>query len=144
MIITSKQYVLLFIVLMLIASAAYVLNIELDNTQVISQGEFIEKSKSSQKPLLVDVRYLWEYQIDHVPGAVNASYVTISGSKILDDRDKDELIVVYCETGVRSRIAQAILKQAGYKNIKRLDGDIQAWRKSGLPLIKNKIKKTKI
>lgn len=140
MILGNKQYILLSLAILLIVLVAYVISIELDDTQVISQSEFIIKSKSNQKPLLVDVRYQWEYQIDHVPGAVNASYVSLSHSKILNDADKDELIVVYCETGVRSRIAQAILKQAGYKNIKRLDGDIRAWRKSGLPLVK----KTKI
>lgn len=137
MIFRTKQYVLSSLGLLLIVLAAYAISIELNDRLTISQAELINESKSTQKPILIDVRHLWEYQIDHLPNSVNAPYTVLLGNNILNDADKDELIVVYCENGVRSRIALAMLKQAGYKNIKRLDGDIAAWRSAGLPLIKN-------
>ena len=42
-------------------------------------------------------------------------------------------MVVYCEVGVRAKVAEVILSQAGFKSILHLEGDMSAWRSSNLP-----------
>ena len=50
------------------------------------------------------------------------------------DRYKDKKIVVYCNSGVRSKIACNILVQHGFKEVYNLKGGIDAWVSKGFPV----------
>jgi rhodanese-related sulfurtransferase len=41
--------------------------------------------------------------------------------------DASSEIVVFCRTGVRSQLAIKILREAGFQNLKNLNGGINAW-----------------
>jgi rhodanese-related sulfurtransferase len=45
-----------------------------------------------------------------------------------------QMIVVYCEIGIRADLARAALVKAGYTNVFQLNGDMAGWRMDGLPL----------
>ena len=60
--------------------------------------------------LLIDVRTPEEYRENHIEGAVNIPVYEI-------DNIKNEIILVYCKTGKRSKIVKQILIQNGYKNV---------------------------
>ena len=59
--------------------------------------------------LLVDVRSAKEYWTGHIPGAANLSL-----PKIMKKAEKDDVILLYCAHGRRSRFAALILRILGY------------------------------
>jgi rhodanese-related sulfurtransferase len=103
------------------------------SSQIISQQELMESLESNPAPLILDVRTPREYRGGHVPGAVNLEYRQIP-SRLADLAPAMEReIVVYCEVGPRAQAAQSMLLQAGFTNVRHLQGDMSAWRRSGLP-----------
>lgn len=88
--------------------------------------------------MLLDVRNHWEFKRDHLPDSINIPHQKIVGdiTPMLNQLPKTDTLVVYCETGVRSRIAQRFLQKHGYEKVLRLEGDISQWRNAKLPLDK--------
>ena len=72
--------------------------------------------------IILDVRTQEEYDAGHVPGAILISHEEIAekAEKVLTD--KDQLILVYCRSGRRSKIAAEALAELGYTNIKEFGG----------------------
>jgi len=70
---------------------------------------------------VVDVRTEEEYAEDHVPSArnipVDAVADRLADFEQLVGGDKSKPIVVYCESGSRSRKAKSILDAAGFTNV---------------------------
>lgn len=67
--------------------------------------------------ILIDVRTKEEYETDHLPTAVNIPYTDIA-SKIQEiSEDKEDPIIVYCQSGTRSNIAAHTLIDDGYTNV---------------------------
>ena len=74
--------------------------------------------------IILDTRTQEEYDEGHIPGAILIPYdeITEKAEGILTD--KDQLILVYCRSGRRSKIAAADLVKLGYTNIKEFGGII--------------------
>ena len=65
---------------------------------------------------IIDVRTPEEYQEKHIDGAINIPIYEVENLKS-EIRDEDEVILLYCKTGKRSKIVKEILTQNGYKNV---------------------------
>ena len=63
-----------------------------------------------------------EYDEGHIPGAVVISHEEIAEKAEEVLTDKDQLILVYCRSGRRSKIAAEALAELGYTNIKEFGG----------------------
>ena len=78
---------------------------------------------------ILDVRTAQEYSEKHIPGAINIANESI-GTKDIPDipelPDKDQLILVYCRSGNRSKQASEKLVKLGYTNIVEIGG-INRW-----------------
>ena len=74
--------------------------------------------------IILDVRTQEEYDQGHIPGAIVIPHeeITDKAEKVLTD--KDQLILVYCRSGRRSKIAAEALVELGYTNIKEFGGII--------------------
>lgn len=48
--------------------------------------------------------------------------------------DPERSLILYCSTGERSAIAAATLRTMGYRDVRVLDGGIEAWKREGLPV----------
>ncbi len=104
-----------------------------DAKGVISQDALLEQLQNGENPIILDVRTPREYQQGHVPGAVNLPYQQI-GRRLAELQEfKDREVVVYCEVGPRSRVAQSMLQQAGFTDVRHLAGDMAGWRRARLP-----------
>ena len=79
---------------------------------------------SGEEDIILDVREQDEYDAGHIPGAMLIPYTEIENEaeKLLPDKDK--LILVYCRSGRRSKIAAEALARLGYTNIKEFGGII--------------------
>ena len=74
--------------------------------------------------IILDVRTQEEYDEGHVPGATRISHEEIAEKAEEVLTDKDQLILVYCRSGRRSKIAAEALVELGYTNIKEFGGII--------------------
>ena len=81
---------------------------------------------------IVDVRGKQEYAAGHIDNALNVPLGYLPAH--LDDLPRDRLIVLQCETGVRSQIASSFLEKSGFHNVASLSGGLENWRESGLPI----------
>ena len=76
--------------------------------------------------IILDVRTQEEYDQGHIPGAIVISHEEIEEKAKQLLTDKDQLILVYCRSGRRSKIAAEALAVLGYTNIKEFGG-ISDW-----------------
>ena len=74
--------------------------------------------------IILDVREQEEYNQGHIPGAILIPYTEIKAKAETVLTDKDQLILVYCRSGRRSKIAAEALVELGYTNIKEFGGII--------------------
>ena len=74
--------------------------------------------------IILDVRTQEEYDEGHIPGAILIPYTQIAEKAEEVLTDKDQLILVYCRSGRRSKIAAEALVELGYTNIKEFGGII--------------------
>ena len=80
----------------------------------------------TEKPIVVDVRSLEEYNEGHIPNAISIPLETIENEAETKLKNKDDLILVYCRSGRRSREAALKLIEKGYTNV--IDfGGIKDW-----------------
>ena len=75
---------------------------------------------------ILDVRTAQEYSEKHIPGAINIANESIGTKDIPELPDKDQLILVYCRSGNRSKQASEKLVKLGYTNIVEIGG-INRW-----------------
>ena len=82
---------------------------------------------------LVDVLPEESYDEAHIPGAISLPFPEIreSGRSMLRDLNRE--IVVYCDgpTSSLSEQAVGVLKELGYRNVRRLDEGLSGWRTNG-------------
>ena len=76
--------------------------------------------------IILDVRTQEEYETAHIPGAICIPNETIGTEDIPELPDKDQLILVYCRSGNRSKQASEKLAKQGYANIVEFGG-INSW-----------------
>ena len=72
--------------------------------------------------IILDVREQDEYDAGHIPGAILIPYTQIEAKASERLPDKAQLILVYCRSGRRSKIAAEALAELGYTNIKEFGG----------------------
>ncbi len=100
----------------------------------ISPGELAELIQLEQAPLILDVRSDKEYNEAHIPGAVNIPHDQLRDRLSEIDAAKTDEIVVHCKSGYRAEIAEKALIEAGYSNLRDLDGHMNAWQSGGYPI----------
>ena len=90
----------------------------------ISMDEAIAMMEEESGYIILDVRTRSEFAEKHIPGAVNVANETIGTEDIPELPDKDQLILVYCRSGNRSKQASEKLAALGYTNIVEFGGII--------------------
>lgn len=100
----------------------------------ISQAELVSQMQLNQPPLILDVRTQREYNAGHIPGAINIEFRELKKRIGEIENHRDNPVVVYCEHGIRARVAESTLKQANFQLIFYLEGDMSAWRNNSLPI----------
>ncbi len=90
----------------------------------ITQKEAKEIMDSEEGYIILDVRTPEEYADGHIAGAINLPNGEIDGSEPDLLTDKDQLILIYCRSGNRSKQAAEKLAAMGYNNIMEFGGII--------------------
>ena len=92
----------------------------------VSAAEAIAMMEEETGYLILDVRTPEEFAEKHIPGAVNIPNEAIGTEEIPELPQKDQLILVYCRSGNRSKQASEKLAALGYTNIVEFGG-INDW-----------------
>ena len=88
----------------------------------IDMDEAIAIMNSQSGYIILDVRRVDEFSAGHIPGAINIPNESIGNEEISALPDKDQLILVYCRSGNRSKQASEKLAALGYTNIVEFGG----------------------
>ena len=118
-----KKMMLVLLAMILLTACAQ--NKEKDR-EAVSMNITAEEAKrimdNEEGYVILDVRTQEEYDEGHIPGAVLISHEEIAEKAEDVLTDKDQLILVYCRSGRRSKIASEALVELGYTNIKEFGG----------------------
>lgn len=83
---------------------------------------------SEEKLQLIDVRTPEEFKSGSISSAVNIDVSGISFNRSIEELNKNELTVVYCRSGMRSRRAAKLLQDKGFTEVVNLYGGYVAWQ----------------
>ena len=118
-----KKLIFLFLAVMMLTACGQ--NTE-NNREAAYMNITAEEAKqimdSETGYIILDVRTQEEYDQGHIPGAIVISHEQIADRAEEVLTDKDQLILVYCRSGRRSKLAAQILAELGYTNIKEFGG----------------------
>lgn len=92
----------------------------------VNAQEAKELMDSEEGYVILDVRTDEEYAAGHIPGAILIPHDDIANQAEEIFADKDQLILVYCRSGNRSRQAAEALVGLGYTNVVDFGG-INDW-----------------
>ena len=92
----------------------------------VSPEEAAAMMEEESDYIILDVRTQEEYETAHIPGAICIPNETIGTEDIPELPDKEQLILVYCRSGNRSKQASEKLAKQGYTNIVEFGG-INSW-----------------
>ena len=90
----------------------------------ISGAEAKALMDSESGYIIIDARTREEYDQGYIPGAILIPEYEIADRAENELPDKDQLILVYCRSGRRSKIAAEELVKLGYTNIREFGGII--------------------
>lgn len=79
---------------------------------------------SGEEHIILDTREQYEFDEGHIKGAILIPYTEIESKAEQMLPDKNKLILVYCRSGRRSKIAAESLAKLGYTNVKEFGGII--------------------
>ena len=81
--------------------------------------------QADTRPMLLDVREPWEYQIVHLEGTQLVPMRKVP--EIVATMDPHQEIIVICHHGIRSRQVALFLEHQGFSNVVNLSGGLDAW-----------------
>ena len=120
-----KKLIFLFLAVMLLTACGQ--DKENDQGAVyvnITAEEAKQIIDTEEDYIILDVRTQEEYDQGHIPDAILIPDTEVEAKAEEVLTDKDQLILVYCRSGRRSKLASEILVELGYTNIKEFGGII--------------------
>ena len=93
----------------------------------ITMDEAVTMMAEESGYIILDVRRPDEFAAGHIPNVINVANESIGTDEIPELPDKDQLIMVYCRSGRRSKEASEKLVKLGYTNIVEFGG-ILDWK----------------
>ena len=115
-----------FLLLLLFLAGCTASNEQENSYRQISMDEAVTMMEEESGYIILDVRTQEEFRERHIPNAINIPNETIGSEDIQELPDRDQLILVYCRSGNRSKQASGKLAELGYTNIVEIGG-INDW-----------------
>jgi rhodanese-related sulfurtransferase len=106
-----------------------------DVIQDVSVNEFNDILSENDDVVLIDIRTLDEFYSGHIENALNIDFYSSSFRNELDSLDKNKTYLIYCRTGSRTMQASRMMRDLGFEEVYVLEGGINAWVRSGFPVV---------
>lgn len=120
-----KKYIIILVSVIMIMGLTGCEEKDMSYTQ-ISMEEAVAMMETEENYIILDVRTIEEFAEKHIPNAINIPNETIGREELAELPDKNQLILVYCRSGNRSKQASEKLAALGYTNIYEFGG-INDW-----------------
>ena len=122
-----KKLIPFLLTMLILAGCSSTAKVEAKNTyRQVTAKEAAALMDTEDNYIILDVRTETEYAEGHIPNAVCIPNETIGTSEISELPDKQQLILVYCRSGNRSKQAASKLAALGYTNVVEFGG-INNW-----------------
>ncbi|MGI9246242.1 MAG: rhodanese-like domain-containing protein [Steroidobacteraceae bacterium] len=121
-------------VLLLLVAIAYELSRLRSGGQAVGPSDAVRLM--NQGALLLDVRAQGEFDSGHIIDAKHLPQEQVAQAAETFKRFKDKVVILCCESGMRSGAAARVLQAQGFAKVVNLRGGLQAWRAENLPLVK--------
>ncbi len=108
-----------------------------ETPQISQQDLLAALDRGANNVVLLDVRSEDEYNDGHIAGAINVSHNKVAENLSQLTQYKKSTVVVYCRSGRRAGIAENILSENGFKDLRHLTGDMNGWLAAKLPVVNN-------
>ena len=102
-------------------------------TERLSATMLADELKSTDPPLVLDIRNPREWGTKHIADSVNIPLNHLQ--ERIAEVPRDRRIAVHCAGGYRSSIAASILHQYGITHLTELAGGLAAWEAVQLPVV---------
>ena len=122
-----KKFIPILLSVLMFTGCAAVSNNPANTYRQITMDEAVAMMEQESDYIILDVRRPDEFAAGHIPGAINVPNETIGTVEISELPDKNQLIMVYCRSGRRSKEAAGKLVKLGYTNIVEFGG-ILDWK----------------
>ena len=119
-----KKIILLMFAIMFFAGCSEEVS-KVDYKQITTEEAIIMMAEESDY-IILDVRTPEEYESGHIKDAINIPNEIIGDKEIAELPDKEQLIMIYCRSGNRSKQASEKLAELGYTNVVEFGG-INTW-----------------
>lgn len=96
------------------------------NSEDINIEELKGLIRTNKEIILIDVRSPQEYKEGCLSGSINIPLYELEECCDCKLKYKEKTIIVYCQSGIRSKKAVNILKKNGFKNLYHLKGGLDA------------------
>lgn len=97
------------------------------NYEQVSSAEAAQMMEEKSDYVILDVRTQAEFDEAHIPGAICVPNESIQSEPPSALSDKNQLVMVYCRSGNRSKQAAKKLADMGYTRIVEFGG-INSWQ----------------
>ena len=93
----------------------------------VSMDDIVQIMNENSNYIILDVRTIEEYNEGHIPNAICIPNETIGEAVVNKLPNKEQLILIYCRSGNRSKQAAQKLSKLGYTNLIEFGGIID-WK----------------
>ena len=122
-----KKLIPILLSALMLTGCAGTNNSQTNTYRQITMDEAVAMMAQETGYIILDVRRPDEFAAGHIPNAINVPNETIGTDEIPELPDKNQLILVYCRSGRRSKEAAEKLVKLGYTNIVEFGG-ILDWK----------------
>lgn len=124
-----KKVIIILIILAVIIGGLIMLNKNTDKEttnqiQYVSMEEITTIMQKNTNHIILDVRTIEEYNEGHIPNAICIPNETIDETVTKQLPNKEQLILIYCRSGNRSKQAALKFQHLGYTNLVEFGGII--------------------
>lgn len=122
-----KKFIPVLLSTLLFTGCASPQNDTVTTYRQITMDEAAIMMEEESEYIILDVRRPDEFAAGHIRNAINVPNESIGTSEIPELPNKDQLILVYCRSGRRSKEAADKLVKLGYTNIVEFGGILE-WK----------------
>jgi rhodanese-related sulfurtransferase len=101
----------------------------------ISPNEAVQ-CMNREKGVVIDVSTKDEFSASHIKTSLSLPFEELETRLQVVAKNKSVPLIMVCDSGVRSKRAQAVAQKLGYEKVHSLHGGLKAWKEANLPVSK--------
>ncbi len=89
-----------------------------------------------ERGVFIDVSSKEDFSVSHIKTSMNVPLEELETRLQTVAKNKSVPLILVCESGQRSKRAQAVAQKLGYEKVHCLQGGLKAWKEANLPVSK--------